>query len=82
VPDRRLGETLAAYVVPIDPTSPPDIDDLRTFTRTRLAGFKVPVYWYFVEEFPLTHSGKLNRTVLQESWRQRDAVGLGFDKPR
>lgn len=82
VPDRRLGETLAAYVVPIDPTSPPAIDDLRTFTRTRLAGFKVPVYWHFVEELPLTHSGKLNRTVLQESWRQRDAVALGFDKPR
>jgi acyl-CoA synthetase (AMP-forming)/AMP-acid ligase II len=81
VPDRRLGETLAAYVVPIDPAFPPDIDDLLTFTRSRLAGFKVPAYWYFVEELPLTHSGKLNRPVLQEDWRQQNAVALGIDKP-
>jgi acyl-CoA synthetase (AMP-forming)/AMP-acid ligase II len=68
VPDPRLGENLAAFLVPVDPGSPPDFDQLRAFTRARLAGFKVPAHWQIVSELPLTHNGKLNRLVLQENW--------------
>lgn len=68
VPDSRLGENLAAFVVPVDPDCPPDIDELRAFIRARLAGFKVPAHWRIVSELPLTHSGKLNRLVLQQNW--------------
>nr|WP_293235573.1 hypothetical protein [Mycolicibacterium sp.] len=69
VPDSRLGENLAAFVVPVDTGSPPDFDELRAFTRTRLAGFKVPAHWFVVSELPLTHNGKLNRVVLQQNWK-------------
>ncbi len=68
VPDPRLGENLAAFLVPADPACPPDIDQLRAFTRARLAGFKVPAHWYIIEELPLNHNGKLNRPMLQENW--------------
>lgn len=69
VPDPRLGENLVAFVVAAEPDSPPDIDGLRTFTRDRLAGFKVPAHWRFVTELPLTHNGKLNRAALQANWQ-------------
>ncbi|NDJ88018.1 MULTISPECIES: class I adenylate-forming enzyme family protein [Mycolicibacter] len=65
VPDSRLGETLAAFIVPADPARPPAFEELRTFTRARLAGFKVPAYWYVVDALPLNGAGKVLRTALR-----------------
>jgi acyl-CoA synthetase (AMP-forming)/AMP-acid ligase II len=77
VPDRRLGETLAAFVVPADVASPPDVDELRSFARAALAGFKVPQYWYTVAELPLNSAGKVLRPRLRASHaRQRDLAPL------
>ena len=41
VPDRLLGETIRAFVVPADPADPPGREELRAFARAALAGFKV-----------------------------------------
>ncbi|MBX6390570.1 MAG: long-chain fatty acid--CoA ligase, partial [Frankia sp.] len=43
----------------------PDPDELRRFVRARLAGFKVPAYWYLVDELPLSHAGKVMRSALR-----------------
>jgi acyl-CoA synthetase (AMP-forming)/AMP-acid ligase II len=75
VPDQRLGETLAAFVVPDEPGHPPDADELRSFTRGRLAGFKVPAYWYDVDALPLNSAGKLLRSALRD-WHQRKLSAL------
>jgi acyl-CoA synthetase (AMP-forming)/AMP-acid ligase II len=66
VPDPRLGETLAAFVVAADPLRPPTADTLRRFTRDRLAGFKVPAYWYQIDALPMNSAGKLARPALRE----------------
>jgi acyl-CoA synthetase (AMP-forming)/AMP-acid ligase II len=66
VPDSRLGENLAAFIVPADPARPPDEKDLRSFTRARLAGFKVPAYWSLVETIPQNSAGKVNRAALRK----------------
>jgi acyl-CoA synthetase (AMP-forming)/AMP-acid ligase II len=65
VPDRRLGEEVAAYVVPCDDEAPPDPDELRVFARESLAGFKVPKYWTFVADLPRNSQGKVLRRVLR-----------------
>jgi acyl-CoA synthetase (AMP-forming)/AMP-acid ligase II len=65
VPDARLGETLAAFVVPTDWARPPRSEELRSFARTTLAGFKVPQYWYTVAELPLNSAGKVVRATLR-----------------
>lgn len=65
VPDARLGETLAAFVVPVDERHPPSEGDLRSFARATLAGFKVPQYWHFVTELPLNSAGKVLRGALR-----------------
>ncbi|MCW2720299.1 class I adenylate-forming enzyme family protein [Pseudonocardia sp.] len=67
VPERRLGETVAAFVVPAEGSAPPTADELRAFARERLAGFKVPGEWSFVTSLPRTSSGKVQRRLLAES---------------
>jgi acyl-CoA synthetase (AMP-forming)/AMP-acid ligase II len=64
VPDRRWGEVVHAFVVPEDPSSPPDQEELRQFARDLLAGFKVPTGWTFVAELPRNANGKLLRRQL------------------
>jgi acyl-CoA synthetase (AMP-forming)/AMP-acid ligase II len=66
-PDRRLGLVPHAFVVPMDPTNPPGAEDLMGFARERLARFKVPYDWHFVEELPRNPSGKVLRRLLGES---------------
>jgi acyl-CoA synthetase (AMP-forming)/AMP-acid ligase II len=75
VPDRRLGETLAAFVVSTDPAHPPQPEELASFTRLTLAGFKIPQYWYVVDGLPLNSAGKLVRAELRDSYLQRRRAG-------
>jgi acyl-CoA synthetase (AMP-forming)/AMP-acid ligase II len=74
VPDRRLGETIRAYIVPEGPA--PDRDALRRYARERLAGFKVPVSWEYLEEMPRNPNGKILRRVLTN----RAAVGATSER--
>ncbi|HEX3955119.1 MAG TPA: fatty acid--CoA ligase family protein [Trebonia sp.] len=67
VPDERLGQTIAAFVIPADAADPPDPQALRQYARERLAGFKVPAYWYPVGSLPHSAAGKLLRRELA-SW--------------
>ena len=64
VPDRLLGETIRAFVVPADPADPPGREELRAFARAALAGFKVPAQWEFVPSLPRNATGKLLRRQL------------------
>lgn len=65
VPDRRLGRTPHAWIVPVDPDQAPSPDELFEHTRARLAGFKVPRVWHFTDEIPRNPSGKVLRRVLE-----------------
>jgi acyl-CoA synthetase (AMP-forming)/AMP-acid ligase II len=67
VPDERLGQTIAAFVVPSDASHPPDANGLRRYARERLAGFKVPAFWYSADSLPHSAAGKLLRRELA-SW--------------
>ena len=71
VPDHRMGEELAAFVRVSG--EPPDVEQLRAHVRGRLAAPKAPRYWVFLEEFPLTGSGKIQKFVLRARW---DAGGF------
>jgi fatty-acyl-CoA synthase len=79
VPDVKMGEEVAAWVSLREGESATE-DELRTFCRERLAHFKVPRYWKFVSEFPMTVTGKVQkfkmREVAIEDHGLQDAAGI------
>jgi fatty-acyl-CoA synthase len=66
VPDRRWGEAPVAFVRLV-PGATVDGPMLEAFLKESLAGFKVPRRWVFVDAFPLTASGKIQKFRLKES---------------
>jgi acyl-CoA synthetase (AMP-forming)/AMP-acid ligase II len=64
LPDTRWGEAPHAFVV-LKPGAGATADDLRTFTRERLAHFKCPHSFTFVTELPKTATGKIQKFVLR-----------------
>nr|WP_233511923.1 o-succinylbenzoate--CoA ligase [Haloferax sp. Atlit-12N] len=66
VPDSEWGERVAALIVPADPESPPDDEDLDAFCRERLAGFKCPRLVETADELPRTVSGTIDREAVCE----------------
>jgi long-chain acyl-CoA synthetase len=67
IPDERLGEQVAAAVVPRDGV-PIDLDDLQEFVARRLARFKVPSRWLVLDEpLPRNAAGKFLKQELRAS---------------
>jgi fatty-acyl-CoA synthase len=76
LPDAYYGEVVAAFVRP-RPGSTVTGEDLAVALRERLTGHKVPTEWYFVDEFPRTPSGKIQKFALREAWVRGDRAGAG-----
>ena len=66
VPDVRYGEELMAWVRLRTGEVPPTADELREFCRGRIATFKIPRYWKFVDAFPMTVTGKVQKYLMRE----------------
>ena len=79
--DDKWGEVVAAVVLARDPENPPKVDDLYTFCASRLASQKVPELWFFVREYPLTPSGKIQKPVLREWIVNRRIVPVAWSRP-
>ncbi|WP_328354861.1 acyl--CoA ligase [Mycobacterium sp. NBC_00419] len=66
LPDRRLGQTVAAAVLPVEGASVTP-DELSAFAEGVLSPSKRPAKWFVVEEFPRTAAGKVRKHILQQS---------------
>jgi fatty-acyl-CoA synthase len=65
IPDETWGEVPAAFVRPT-PGQEPTADELFAHCRAHLAAYKTPRHWRFVEQFPQTASGKVQKFALRE----------------
>ena len=65
IPDEKWGEVVAAFVRP-KPGAQPTAEELFDYCRAHLAPYKTPRHWRFVESFPQTPSGKVQKFVLRE----------------
>ena len=63
LPDAKLGETVAAWIRLKEPATE---DEIREFCRGKIAHFKIPQYIRFVEEFPMTVTGKIQKFKIRE----------------
>ena len=66
VPDDKWGEEIACVVRRAEGSEGVDAGELRAYVRERLSPQKAPRIWAFVDEFPLTPSGKVQKFVLRE----------------
>lgn len=73
VPDERLGEVGAAFVVRADQATA--AEELIGWCEARLARYKVPAHVRFVDDLPLTLTGKVKKYELKELW----AIPAGAD---
>jgi len=68
VPDPKYGEEVCACIrLRADMTA--SEEEIREFCRNRIAHYKVPRYVRFVESFPLTISGKVQKYLIREHMR-------------
>ncbi len=65
VPDDRYGEEVCAWVK-LRPGVTASEEEIRAFCRDKIAHYKVPRYIKFVDEFPMTVTGKIQKFVMRE----------------
>jgi fatty-acyl-CoA synthase len=65
VPDPRYGEELCAWVRLRDGECA-TAEDIRVFCEGRIAHYKVPRYIKFVDAFPMTVTGKIQKFLMRE----------------
>ncbi|MCP1292363.1 AMP-binding protein [Chromobacterium sp. S0633] len=77
VPDERFGEELCAWIRLRDGESA-DADDIRAFCQGQIAHYKIPRYIEFVDSFPMTITGKIQKFVMREKMKEK--LGLADGK--
>jgi fatty-acyl-CoA synthase len=65
IPDDKWGEQVCAFVRAA-PGTMCEKDELVAYVRAELAAYKAPRIWVFMEEFPMTPSGKVQKFVLRD----------------
>jgi fatty-acyl-CoA synthase len=77
VPDDKYGEELCACVVLRQGMSSTE-EEIREFCRGQIAHYKIPRYVKFVEGFPMTVTGKIQKYLLRQ--QVADEMGLKAQK--
>ncbi len=65
VPSERYGEEVIGWVKLRDGVSL-SADELRATCQGRIATYKIPRYWKFVDSFPMTVTGKVQKFRMRE----------------
>lgn len=65
IPSDRYGEEVGAFVI-LHPGSDVTESDVKDFCRGKIARHKIPKYVFFVDAFPMTGSGKIQKFKLKD----------------
>jgi fatty-acyl-CoA synthase len=77
VPDKKYGEELCAWIV-VKPGQTLTEDGVRDYCKGQIAHYKVPRYLRFVEAFPMTITGKIQKFKIRELMREE--LGIAEEK--
>lgn len=75
VPDRRMGEVGMAFIK-LKEGQTATAEEIIAFAREKMANYKAPKYVKFVNDFPMTATGKIQKFILKEGALKE----LGLDK--
>jgi len=75
VPDEKFGEQLCAWIV-LKVDAPADADAIKAYCVGKIAHYKIPAYLLFVDAFPMTVSGKVQKYKMREA----SIVQLGLER--
>ena len=73
VPDQKMGEEVCAWVQ-LHPGKTLDSNQLREFCEGQITHFKIPRYIRFVEEYPMTVTGKIQKFLMRDMMAQELAA--------
>jgi fatty-acyl-CoA synthase len=76
VPDAKYGEVVGAFIR-LKPGADLTEGDVQEFARARMARYKAPKYVFFVDEFPMTASGKIQKYILRDM--AKETLGIHLD---
>ena len=65
IPSEKYGEEVMAWVK-LKPGASLTGDDLAAFCKGKIASYKVPRHWKFVDEFPMTVTGKVRKVEMRD----------------
>ena len=65
VADKKYGEQVMAWVILKEGAIVTE-DELKTYCQGQIATYKIPYYWKFVNEFPMTVTGKIRKVEMRE----------------
>ena len=65
VPSKKYGEEVGAFII-LDDGATLTEEEVRDWCRGKIARYKIPKYVFFVKEYPLTGSGKIQKFKLRE----------------
>jgi len=70
VPDVKFGEEIAACIK-LREGEHATVEEIRQFCKGQLSYFKIPRYVYFVDSFPMTVTGKVQKYILREQLTEK-----------
>ncbi|QBY03291.1 AMP-binding protein [Thalassotalea sp. HSM 43] len=70
VPDEKLGEQVCAWIQ-IKEGETCTVDEVLAFCEGQITHFKIPRYIEFVEQYPMTVTGKMQKFVMRDEMAQR-----------
>jgi fatty-acyl-CoA synthase len=74
VPDRRYGEVVCAWIK-LKAGERCEAEAIRAFCKEQIAHFKVPQHIRFVDQFPMTVTGKIQKYLMRQEMSRELAVG-------
>jgi fatty-acyl-CoA synthase len=67
LPDEKYGEQVAAWVLLAENATPTE-ESIREYCEGQITHFKIPRYIKFVDEYPMTVTGKMQKFVMREEY--------------
>jgi fatty-acyl-CoA synthase len=65
ITSEKYGEEVGAFVI-LHPDIKMSVEDVRDYCRDKIGRYKIPKYVFFVDSYPLTPSGKIQKYLLRE----------------